>query len=163
MCFHDVKLILVFLHEAKPQLASKVLNSCRLLHIHFFFSSVRCQKPKPFVFYEAFLSPTHVVRILTAMFSVLAARRSCIHAGPLPERAADSHLDLCEICGRIFLCGMSQQYYCSAAAQAKHDNLVSRADLTAKVPLRTLKHVNSLAISTLARQKMPFSAGYTLY
>lgn len=60
------------------------------------------------------------------------------------------------------LCRMSQQYYCSAATQAKHDNLVSQADLTAKVPLRTLKHVNSQAISILARQKMPFSMLYWL-
>lgn len=61
------------------------------------------------------------------------------------------------------LCRMLQQYYCSAAIQAKHDNLVSHTDLTAEVPLRTLKHVNSLAISTLARQKMPFSLEYMLY
>lgn len=59
---------------------------------------------------------------------------------------------------------MSQQYYCSAATQAKRDNLVNHTDLTAKVPLRTLKHVNSLAISILARQKkMPFSLEYMLY
>lgn len=58
---------------------------------------------------------------------------------------------------------MSQQYYCAAASQAKHDNRVSHADLTAKVPLRTLKHVDSLAISALARQKMPFSLEEMLY
>lgn len=57
------------------------------------------------------------------------------------------------------LCRVSQQYYCSAVTQAKHDNLVSQTDLTAKVPLRTLKHVNSQAISTLARQKNALLSG----
>lgn len=41
-------------------------------------------------------------------------------------------------------CGILQQYHCSAATQIKHDNLVSRADLTAKMSLRAWKYVNSL-------------------
>lgn len=61
------------------------------------------------------------------------------------------------------LCRMLQQYYCSAATQAEHDNLVNHTDLTAEVPLRILKHVNSMGISTLARQKMPLSLKYSLY
>lgn len=84
-----------------------------------------------------------------------------LHYSFLLELVGDSHLDL-KLWSDL-LCRTSQQYYCSAATPVKHGNLVSHTDLTAEVSLRTLKHVNSLAISTLARQKMPFSLEFMLY
>jgi len=61
---------------------------------------------------------------------------------------------------------MSQQQNRSAAAQAERDDCVSRADLASREvsaanaikPLRTLKHVDSAAIS-----KTPFSLERKLY